>query len=140
MRPRLGWRQELDTSLSFSLPPSLSLYLPLFLCLRALSRCSVEVYQRIGTLYSEMSVHERSLDFLIELLHKDQLDETVQVEPLTKAIKYYQVLKQHTAYYNPLTKAIRYYQILKQHTAYYNPLTKAIKYNQVLKQHTTHSH
>ncbi|KAG8546278.1 hypothetical protein GDO81_019336 [Engystomops pustulosus] len=39
-----------------------------------------------------MSVHERSLDFLIELLHKDQLDETVNVEPLTKAIKYYQHL------------------------------------------------
>lgn len=45
----------------------------------------------MGTLYPEMSVHERSLDFLIELLHKDQLDETVNVEPLTKAIKYYQV-------------------------------------------------
>ncbi|KAG5261271.1 hypothetical protein AALO_G00301970 [Alosa alosa] len=59
---------------------------------QALSQCSVEVYKRIGTLYSEMSVHERSLDFLIDLLHKDQLDETVQVEPLTKAIKYYQQL------------------------------------------------
>lgn len=59
--------------------------------LRALNRCSVEVYKKVGTLYPEMSVHERSLDFLIELLHKDQLDETVNVEPLTKAIKYYQV-------------------------------------------------
>ncbi|XP_063042808.1 dynactin subunit 1a [Engraulis encrasicolus] len=59
---------------------------------QALSHCSVEVYKRIGTLYQEMSVHERSLDFLIDLLHKDQLDETVQVEPLTKAIKYYQQL------------------------------------------------
>ncbi|XP_062371712.1 dynactin subunit 1a isoform X2 [Sardina pilchardus] len=59
---------------------------------QALSQCSVDVYKRIGTLYSEMSVHERSLDFLIDLLHKDQLDETVQVEPLTKAIKYYQQL------------------------------------------------
>ncbi|XP_051565398.1 dynactin subunit 1-like isoform X2 [Myxocyprinus asiaticus] len=58
----------------------------------ALSQCSVEVYKRMGTLYSEMSVHERSLDFLIDLLHKDQLDETVQVELLTKAIKYYQQL------------------------------------------------
>lgn len=38
-----------------------------------------------------MSFHERSLDYFIDLLHKDQLDETVQVEPLTKAIKYYQV-------------------------------------------------
>ncbi|XP_056619843.1 dynactin subunit 1a isoform X4 [Triplophysa dalaica] len=58
----------------------------------ALSQCDVEVYKRMGTLYSEMSVHERSLDFLIDLLHKDQLDETIQVEPLTKAIKYYQQL------------------------------------------------
>uniref|UniRef100_A0A671P4D5 Dynactin subunit 1 n=1 Tax=Sinocyclocheilus anshuiensis TaxID=1608454 RepID=A0A671P4D5_9TELE len=58
----------------------------------ALSQCGVEVYKRMGTLYSEMSVHERSLDFLIDLLHKDQLDETVQVEPLTKAIRYYQQL------------------------------------------------
>ncbi|XP_026879429.2 dynactin subunit 1a isoform X1 [Electrophorus electricus] len=59
---------------------------------QALNQCSVEVFKRMGTLYSEMSVHERSLDFLIDLLHKDQLDETVQVEPLTKAIKYYQQL------------------------------------------------
>lgn len=59
---------------------------------QALHRCSVEVYKKVGTLYPEMSVHERSLDFLIELLHKDQLDETVNVEPLTKAIKYYQHL------------------------------------------------
>uniref|UniRef100_A0AAR2LVJ1 Dynactin subunit 1 n=1 Tax=Pygocentrus nattereri TaxID=42514 RepID=A0AAR2LVJ1_PYGNA len=58
----------------------------------ALNQCDVEVYKRVGSLYSEMSVHERSLDFLIDLLHKDQLDETVNVEPLTKAIKYYQHL------------------------------------------------
>ena len=57
----------------------------------ALAQCSVDVYKKIGTLYPEMSVHERSLDFLIELLHKDELDETVNVELLTKAIKYYQV-------------------------------------------------
>ncbi|KAM9837001.1 dynactin subunit 1-like isoform 2-T2 [Aulostomus maculatus] len=59
---------------------------------QALNSCSVEVFKRMGTLYSEMSFHERSLDYLIDLLHKDQLDETVQVEPLTKAIKYYQQL------------------------------------------------
>ncbi|XP_069015328.1 dynactin subunit 1-like isoform X2 [Embiotoca jacksoni] len=59
---------------------------------QALSTCSVEVFKRMGTLYSEMSFHERSLDYFIDLLHKDQLDETVQVEPLTKAIKYYQQL------------------------------------------------
>ncbi|KAM9426789.1 dynactin subunit 1-like isoform 2-T2 [Pholidichthys leucotaenia] len=59
---------------------------------QALSTCSVEVFKRMGNLYSEMSFHERSLDYFIDLLHKDQLDETVQVEPLTKAIKYYQQL------------------------------------------------
>ncbi|XP_034019960.1 dynactin subunit 1-like isoform X1 [Thalassophryne amazonica] len=59
---------------------------------QALNTCRVEVFKRMGTLYSEMSFHERSLDYLIDLLHKDQLDETVQVEPLTKAIKYYQQL------------------------------------------------
>ncbi|XP_061565384.1 dynactin subunit 1-like isoform X1 [Cololabis saira] len=59
---------------------------------QALNTCGVEVFKRMGTLYSEMSFHERSLDYFIDLLHKDQLDETVQVEPLTKAIKYYQQL------------------------------------------------
>uniref|UniRef100_A0A3Q3JZH1 Dynactin subunit 1 n=1 Tax=Monopterus albus TaxID=43700 RepID=A0A3Q3JZH1_MONAL len=59
---------------------------------QALNSCSVEVFKRMGTLYSEMSFHERALDYFIDLLHKDQLDETVQVEPLTKAIKFYQQL------------------------------------------------
>ncbi|XP_029695678.1 dynactin subunit 1-like isoform X8 [Takifugu rubripes] len=59
---------------------------------QALNSCGVDVFKRMGTLYSEMSFHERSLDYFIDLLHKDQLDETVQVEPLTKAIKYYQQL------------------------------------------------
>ncbi|XP_072315553.1 dynactin subunit 1-like [Eucyclogobius newberryi] len=59
---------------------------------QALGSCSVDVFKRMGTLYSEMSFHERSLDYFIDLLHRDQLDETVQVEPLTKAIKYYQQL------------------------------------------------
>ncbi|KAJ4939133.1 hypothetical protein JOQ06_028594, partial [Pogonophryne albipinna] len=59
---------------------------------QALAQCGVDVYKKIGTLYPEMSVHERSLDFLIDLLHKDQLDETINVEQLTKAIKYYQHL------------------------------------------------
>ncbi|XP_030285940.1 dynactin subunit 1-like isoform X7 [Sparus aurata] len=59
---------------------------------QSLNTCGVEVFKRMGTLYTEMSFHERSLDYFIDLLHKDQLDETVQVEPLTKAIKYYQQL------------------------------------------------
>ncbi|XP_077334630.1 LOW QUALITY PROTEIN: dynactin subunit 1-like [Lithobates pipiens] len=64
----------------------------IILCYWLSTSANVEVYKKVGTLYPEMSVHERSLDFLIELLHKDQLDETVNVEPLTKAIKYNQHL------------------------------------------------
>uniref|UniRef100_A0AAV2KP37 Dynactin subunit 1 n=1 Tax=Knipowitschia caucasica TaxID=637954 RepID=A0AAV2KP37_KNICA len=59
---------------------------------QALGCCSVDVFKRMGTLFSEMSFHERSLDLFIDLLHRDQLDETVQVEPLTRTIKYYQQL------------------------------------------------
>ncbi|KAB0375867.1 hypothetical protein FD755_012510 [Muntiacus reevesi] len=43
----------------------------------SLLQCSVDVYKKVGSLYPEMSAHERSVDFLIELLPKDQLDETV---------------------------------------------------------------
>uniref|UniRef100_A0A8B9JD48 Dynactin subunit 1 n=1 Tax=Astyanax mexicanus TaxID=7994 RepID=A0A8B9JD48_ASTMX len=92
---RPGMRGSTGEQLSFSAGLIYSLSLlqaTLHKYEHALNQCSVDVYKRVGSLYSEMSVHERSLDFLIDLLHKDQLDETVNVEPLTKAIKYYQHL------------------------------------------------
>ncbi|XP_042243930.1 dynactin subunit 1 isoform X4 [Thunnus maccoyii] len=92
---RTGLRGAIGEQLSFAggLVYSLSLLqATLHKYEQALAQCSVDVYKKIGSLYPEMSVHERSLDFLIDLLHKDQLDETVNVEPLTKAIKYYQHL------------------------------------------------
>ncbi|MFT7800337.1 dynactin subunit 1 isoform X3 [Arapaima gigas] len=92
---RAGLRGAVGEQLSFAagLVYSLSLLqATLHKYEQALNQCSVEVYKKVGSLYPEMSVHERSLDFLIDLLHKDQLDETVNVEPLTKAIKYYQHL------------------------------------------------
>ncbi|EPY87368.1 dynactin 1 isoform 2 isoform 3-like protein [Camelus ferus] len=79
----------------------------------ALSQCHVDVYKKVGSLYPEMSAHERSLDFLIELLHKDQLDETVNVEPLTKAIKYYQFGK-NSPFFQGL-KAVCLFVIRFQH-------------------------
>uniref|UniRef100_I3KU39 Dynactin subunit 1 n=1 Tax=Oreochromis niloticus TaxID=8128 RepID=I3KU39_ORENI len=81
---RAGLKGALGEQLSFAggLVYSLSLLqATLHKYEQALSQCSVEVYKKIGSLYPEMSVHERSLDFLIDLLHKDQLDETVNVEP-----------------------------------------------------------
>lgn len=92
---RTGLRGAVGEQLSFAagLVYSLSLLqATLHKYEQAMSKCNVEVYKKVGMLYPEMSVHERSLDCLIELLHKDQLDETVNVEPLTKAIKYYQHL------------------------------------------------
>uniref|UniRef100_A0A3P9IYP1 Dynactin subunit 1 n=1 Tax=Oryzias latipes TaxID=8090 RepID=A0A3P9IYP1_ORYLA len=92
---RVGLRGSVGEQLSFAagLVYSLSLLqATLHKYEQALSQCSVNVYKKVGSLYPEMSVHERSLDFLIDLLHRDQLDETVRVELLTKAIKYYQHL------------------------------------------------
>ncbi|XP_034015757.1 dynactin subunit 1 isoform X3 [Thalassophryne amazonica] len=92
---RVGLKGAIGEQLSFAAGLGYSLSLlqaTLHKYEQALSQCTVEVYKKIGSLYPEMSVHERSLDFLIDLLHKDQLDETVNVEPLTKAIKYYQHL------------------------------------------------
>ena len=39
----------------------------------ALNTCSPEVFLKIGTLFPEMSAHEKSVDFYIELLRKDQV-------------------------------------------------------------------
>ena len=92
---RPGLRGAAGKQLSFAagLVYSLSLLqATLYRYEQGLSQCSVDMYKTVGSLYPEMSAHECSLDFLIELLHKDQLDETVNVEPLTKAIKYYQHL------------------------------------------------
>ena len=58
----------------------------------ALARCSVESLLRVGTLHPEMSVHERGLDFYIDLLHKGQLDENVPVSNLEKTVAYFETV------------------------------------------------
>ncbi|XP_078588211.1 dynactin subunit 1-like isoform X14 [Branchiostoma floridae x Branchiostoma japonicum] len=62
---------------------------------KALNSCSVELYMKVGTLYPEMAMHERALDHLIDLLKKDQLDETVSMESLNKAIAFYQAARDY---------------------------------------------
>ena len=42
----------------------------------------------MGTLYPEMSVHEKGVDFYIDLLHKGQLDENVPLTNLEKTVSY----------------------------------------------------
>ncbi|KAG0725011.1 Dynactin subunit 1 [Chionoecetes opilio] len=54
-----------------------------------LGTCNVEVFLRLGTLYPEMASHERNLDFYVDLLRKDQLDENVSLESLEKTVGYF---------------------------------------------------
>ena len=57
----------------------------------ALNTCSPPTFLRIGTLIPEMSHHEKAgVDFFIELLRKDQLDENVPTTALEKCINYFQ--------------------------------------------------
>ena len=57
----------------------------------ALSTCPPATFLRVGTLYPEMSAHEKAgIDFFIELLRKDQLDENVPTASIEKCINYFQ--------------------------------------------------
>ncbi|CAL1528730.1 unnamed protein product [Lymnaea stagnalis] len=58
----------------------------------ALNSCSTDLFLKIGTLLPEMSAHEKSVDYFIDLLRKDQLDETVSVDLLEKSISFFQQL------------------------------------------------
>jgi len=59
---------------------------------RAAQSCDVSVFTRISGQYPELVADEKYLDFYINLLTKDQLDDTVSLEPLEKAIKHYKAL------------------------------------------------
>ncbi len=56
----------------------------------ALNSCSPEVFLRVGSCQPEMSVHERAVDFYVELLKKGQLDENVPLDNLEKGHNYFQ--------------------------------------------------
>ncbi|CAG5131149.1 unnamed protein product, partial [Candidula unifasciata] len=58
----------------------------------ALNSCSTDLFLKIGTLLPEMTAHEKTVDYFIDLLRKDQLDETVSVDLLEKSISFFQQL------------------------------------------------
>ncbi|BFZ01398.1 hypothetical protein BsWGS_04438 [Bradybaena similaris] len=58
----------------------------------ALNNCSTDLFLKIGTLLPEMTAHEKTVDYFIDLLRKDQLDETVSVDLLEKSISFFQQL------------------------------------------------
>ncbi len=55
----------------------------------ALCTCSPETFLRVGTCYPEMAVHEKAVDFYLELVKKSQLDEGAPLEHLEKGIHYF---------------------------------------------------
>ncbi|KAK3094997.1 hypothetical protein FSP39_008880 [Pinctada imbricata] len=58
----------------------------------AMKTSNADLLLKIGTLLPEMSAHETSVDYFIELLRKDQLDETISMDLLEKSIVYFQQL------------------------------------------------
>ncbi|KAK7469789.1 hypothetical protein BaRGS_00036216 [Batillaria attramentaria] len=58
----------------------------------ALNNCGVDLFVKVGTLLPEMAAHEKTLDHFIEMLRKDQLDETVSLDLLEKSIGFFQQL------------------------------------------------
>lgn len=58
----------------------------------ALDNCNSDLFLKVGTLQPEMAAHEKSVDYFIELLRKDQLDESVSVDLLEKSIHFFQQL------------------------------------------------
>ncbi|XP_014675205.1 PREDICTED: dynactin subunit 1-like [Priapulus caudatus] len=55
----------------------------------SLALCPVDLFLRVGSLYSDFILHEKTVDFFIQLLKKDQLDENISLEPLEKACAFF---------------------------------------------------
>ena len=53
--------------------------------------CDVPGYQRIGNLYSDMATHEKSIDNIIDMLRKDELEDSISLAPIEKASSYFKV-------------------------------------------------
>ncbi|KAF7259485.1 hypothetical protein EG68_03150 [Paragonimus skrjabini miyazakii] len=58
-----------------------------------LSGCGVDLFLKLGSLYTEMASHEHSIDSLLELTRKDQLDENTSLESLIGSITYFVQLR-----------------------------------------------
>jgi hypothetical protein len=58
-----------------------------------LNTCDSKTYLNIGLMYYDLSVHEKTLDGIIELIQKDQFDESSSLEQLEKMSTYLQVSK-----------------------------------------------
>jgi dynactin 1 len=53
--------------------------------------CNPDNLRHLSSAYHDLLTHEKSLDFLIDLLQKDQLHDSLSLNALDKTISFYQV-------------------------------------------------
>ncbi|CAH3122952.1 unnamed protein product [Pocillopora meandrina] len=70
---------------------------------RALDQCDAGLFNKLVGIYPELAAHERAVDGLIDFFKKDQLDDTVSMEPLEKAIHYYTTMVRFHLAGNPVS-------------------------------------
>jgi dynactin 1 len=59
---------------------------------RAMTLCIPDVLRRLAHVYHDLVTHERTLDFLIDLLQKDRLHNSIALNVLDKTILFYEVI------------------------------------------------
>jgi dynactin 1 len=54
--------------------------------------CNPDVLRHLASTYHDLLSHEKSLDFLVDLLQKDQLHDSISLNSLDKTITFYEVI------------------------------------------------
>ncbi|KAI7689060.1 hypothetical protein SSS_00193 [Sarcoptes scabiei] len=57
-----------------------------------LTKCDCDLFLKLGSLYPELSSHEKNIDYFIDLLREDKLDENVSLDSMEKILSYLQSL------------------------------------------------
>jgi dynactin 1 len=74
--------------------------------MRILNECDVSLYKQVGSLRDDLTLHERVMDALIDLLKKEQLDESVPLNGIDKAINHFENLISNRLSFEPQSGAI----------------------------------
>lgn len=57
--------------------------------------CNPDILRVLATTYHDLLSYEKPLDFLIELLQKDQIHDSISLNALDKTISFYEVIYSH---------------------------------------------
>lgn len=63
----------------------------LYVVFRAFETCTPEVLRQLAGAYQDLLTHEKSIDFLIDRLQKDQLQDSIALNALDKTMTFYEV-------------------------------------------------